>query len=91
MTMQSLPEMARCLRTSRVLQAYLDGETDARTAGRVAHHLEDCRRCGLQASTYRAIKQVLAAGGGTVDELALHRLRAFTHSLSTTGHAGTDS
>lgn len=51
MTMQSLPEMARCLRTSRVLQAYLDGETDERTARRVAHHLEDCRRCGLQAST----------------------------------------
>ncbi len=91
MRMQSLPEMARCLRTSRVLQAYLDGETDGRSGGRVARHLEDCRRCGLQASTYQAIKQVLAGGGGTVDELALHRLRAFTRSLSTTGQAETDS
>lgn len=91
MRMQSLPAMARCLRTSRSLQAYLDGETDERSARRVAHHLEDCRRCGLQASIYQAIKQVLAGGGGTVDELALHRLRAFTRSLSTTGQAETDS
>jgi len=90
MRMQSLPEMARCLRTSRVLQAYLDGETDERSAHRVAHHVADCRRCGLQASTYQAIKQVLAGGGGTVDELALRRLRGFTHSLITAGQAETE-
>jgi len=91
MTMQSLPEMARCMHTSRSCRPYLDGETDERTANRVAHHLEGCRRCGLQASNYQAIKQVLAGGGGTVDELALYRLRAFTHSLSTAGKAETDS
>ncbi len=91
MRMQSLPEMARCLPTSRVLQAYLDGETDERSAGRVVRHLQDCRRCSLQASTYQAIKQVVAARGGTVDELPLHRLRAFTRSLRTAGQAEPDS
>jgi len=76
----SLTEMARCLRTSRALQRYLDGETDDLTAARVAAHLEECRRCGLQAQTYRAIKQALR--GGNVDELALRRLRAFSGSLT---------
>ncbi|MGH3492540.1 MAG: zf-HC2 domain-containing protein [Sciscionella sp.] len=82
MNLQSLPDMARCLRTSRALQGYLDGEADELTTRRVAAHLKYCRRCGLQASTYRAIKQALRAGGGEVDELALRRLRAFTRSLT---------
>lgn len=84
MTLTSLNEMARCLRTSRALQRYLDGETDDVAAARVAEHLEGCRRCGLQAATYRAIKQALRAGTRDVDELALRRLRAFTRSLAET-------
>lgn len=80
MSSMSLTEMARCLRTSRALQRYLDGEADDLTAARVAAHLEECRRCGLQAQTYRAIKRALR-GSGNVDELALHRLRAFSGSL----------
>lgn len=78
MNMMSLPDLARCFRTSRVLQQYLDGETDELTAARVAEHLEECRRCGLQARTYRAIKTALRTGAGEVDELALRRLRDFS-------------
>ncbi|WP_219413693.1 anti-sigma factor family protein [Pseudonocardia nigra] len=81
----SLSEMARCFRTSRVLQRYLDGEADELTAARVAEHLEECRRCGLHAQTYRAIKQALRSGTQDVDELALHRLRAFNRSLARSG------
>jgi anti-sigma factor RsiW len=77
----SLPDMLRCLRASRALQAYLDGEAGERTARQVAAHLEDCRRCGMQAATYRAIKHALRSTGGQPDELAVHRLRAFTRSL----------
>lgn len=81
MSLMPLTELARCLRTSRVLQRYLDGEADDLTAARVAAHLEVCRRCGLEAQSYRAIKQALH-GRGNVDELALRRLRAFSGSLT---------
>lgn len=78
----SLSQMIRCLRTSRVLQRYLDGEADDLTAERVAEHLDECRRCGLQARTYAAIKQSLASGSRDVDGLTLRRLRAFSRSLA---------
>lgn len=75
-----VPTIVHCLRVSRALQRYLDGEVDASTAHRVAAHLDECRRCGLEAETYRAIKQAVCSGSG-VDELALHRLHAFHQSL----------
>ena len=62
----------------------------ASTARRIAAHLEECRRCGLQAQTFRAITQALR-GSGNVDELALHRLRAFSRSLTASeGNSGDD-
>jgi anti-sigma factor RsiW len=82
--MMSLSEMARCFRTSRALQRYLDGEADDLTAARVAEHLEECRRCGLQARTYQAIKDALRSGSRDVDDLALRRLHAFSRSLADT-------
>lgn len=82
MILHSMAETARCLRVSRVLQRYLDGEADGVTAARVAEHLQECRRCGLQAATYRAIKQALRTGVDTVDPDALTRLRAFSASLA---------
>jgi len=90
MSMMSLSRMTRCFRTSRALQRYLDGEADHLTAARVAEHLEECRRCGLQARTYQAIKQALRLGSRDVDELALRRLRAFSQSLAERGDPGTD-
>lgn len=81
--LSEMTRMARCLRTSRGLQRYLDGELDdIPAAARVAEHLEECRRCGLHAATYRAIKQALRSGNRDVDDLALRRLRAFSHALA---------
>ena len=77
-----------CYRVAKVLQSYLDGEVDAATAGDVAAHLEHCRRCGLEASTYRAIKAAIADGpgpAGRVDDTALARLRTFATSLADNG------
>ncbi len=66
-----------------MLQRYLDGELDdVPTAARVAEHLEECRRCGLHAATYRAIKQALRSGNRDIDDLALRRLRAFSQALT---------
>ena len=75
-------EMASCMQVMRVLQSYLDGQTDQLTARRVANHLDACRRCGLEASTYREIKAALARQAAPVDETSLQRLRAFGSSLA---------
>ena len=78
---------SECSRVARVLQSYLDGEVDPPTTAMVTAHLEFCRRCGLAASTYRAIKSAIAATGPAdvdqvaVDQAAVGRLRAFAAGL----------
>jgi anti-sigma factor RsiW len=69
----------------RILQSYLDGHTDEMTARRVAGHLEECRRCGLDAATYREIKASLARRAAPPDRDAVERLRAFGVSLAESG------
>lgn len=69
------------MRVARVLQAYLDGEIDEGTARRVSGHLDGCRRCGMKAHTYRAIKDSIARTG-SLDELARRRLEEFAQRVS---------
>ncbi len=71
------------MQVARVLQACLDGETEETTARRVAAHVEDCRRCGLEMTVYREIKNSLARHEQP-DETAMNRLRAFGTALLTT-------
>lgn len=71
-----------CMAVVRVLQAYLDGEVDESTARRVSQHLEVCRRCGMEADTYRAIKAAMAHSGPGWDELTRRRLEEFAHRVS---------
>lgn len=59
------------------LQHHLDGQLDARRSARLAAHLEDCRRCGLEADTYERIKAALAARQPSVPADSLARLREF--------------
>lgn len=73
---------AGCREAGRLLQCYLDGELDEFTARRVAAHLEDCRRCGLEAATFSAIKDALARRAA-VPPGAAERLRAFSEDLLT--------
>lgn len=70
-----------------VLQSYLDGETDEITARRVAAHLEDCRRCGLEVAVYQEIKQSLARHEAPAEDAAA-RLRAFGETLLHTDRGG---
>ncbi len=74
-------EVASCREASRALQAYLDGQVDDVTARRVARHLQTCRRCGLDAATYLAIRAALVRRGHDVDPDAVARLRRFAQSL----------
>jgi anti-sigma factor RsiW len=82
MPLDSVTRMLRCVRASRALQSYLDGEADDLTAAQVTAHLEECRRCALEAGTYRAIKRVLSRTAGASDQLAVRRLRAFGRTLA---------
>jgi anti-sigma factor RsiW len=75
-------EMAGCMKVMRVLQSYLDGYSDEVTARRIANHLEACRRCGLEAATYRELKASLARRAPQVDADIVERLRAFGQSLA---------
>ncbi|MGK5532524.1 anti-sigma factor family protein [Streptomyces sp. URMC 129] len=70
-----------CAEALRELQAYLDGETDALTAARLAAHLEHCRWCGLELATYREIKRALARRRAA-DPRAVRRLRDYGASLA---------
>jgi anti-sigma factor RsiW len=77
------PEQRRmnCMQVVRILQAYLDGQVDEVTARRVSAHLEDCRRCGLEAAVYREIKHSLSRRETPADE-AVARLRGFGEALA---------
>lgn len=72
----------RCMATVRVLQTYLDGELDEAAARRVAEHLEDCRRCGLEAEVYQEIKTALGERHKALDRQAIERLRQFAEQLA---------
>ena len=81
-------DTASCMQVVRVLQSYLDGQTDEITARRVANHLEACRRCGLEAVTYREIKASLARQAQPLDPGVVERLRAFGAALTDDPHEG---
>jgi len=71
-----------CHEVARWLQHYLDGQLDDNRANRLAAHLEDCRRCGLELETYERIKRSLADRRGTAPTESLARLREFGERLA---------
>ena len=75
-------EQLRCREVGRLLQSHLDGELDELGFRQIAHHLEDCRRCGMDAETYEAIKQALRRSAGRPSPDAVGRLRAFGQQLA---------
>lgn len=71
-----------CHEVAQVLQHYLDGHIDADRARRIEAHLEDCRRCGMEAETYARIKAALAAHRPEVPAESIARLREFAERLA---------
>lgn len=71
-----------CHEVGALLQHFLDDELDERRAARIAAHLEDCRRCGLEAEAYEQIKVSLAGRRADVPLDALKRLREFGRHLA---------
>lgn len=76
------PSIASCREVTRALQTYLDGHVDQASSRRIHAHLELCRRCGLEAETYTAIKASLARRPAEgPDPEALARLHDFAAGL----------
>jgi anti-sigma factor RsiW len=75
-------DVTSCLQTRGLLQRYLDGETGADLAERIARHLRACRACGLEAEAYQAIKEAIARSGALPPPPAVDRLTAFAQSLA---------
>lgn len=71
-----------CHQVGKVLQSYLDQELDDDAARKVAGHLEECRRCGLEAETYEALKASLERGPAGLADEAVNRLREFGERLA---------
>lgn len=71
-----------CDQVGELLQHYLDDELDEPRSRRLAEHLEDCRRCGLEAETYERIKASLAQQRPEVAPDSLARLREFGSRLA---------
>lgn len=74
-------EQLDCHAVGELLQHYLDDEIDEQRGRLIAAHLEDCRRCGLEAETYEHIKHTLAARRDDVPEDSVERLREFGRGL----------
>lgn len=70
-------DTASCREVGLKLQAYLDGQSDELTARRIAHHLERCLRCGMEAEAYTAIKTALGGQRRLLDPDAVARLRDY--------------
>jgi len=71
-----------CREVGRVLQSYLDHNVEPDFAGKIAAHLDECKKCGLEASTYSKIKDSLGATRPEVDTDAIERLRSFGSRLT---------
>lgn len=71
-----------CHQVGQVLQSYLDDELDDDAARKLAAHLEDCRRCGLEAETYEALKASLRRGPAGLADEPVTRLREFGERLA---------
>ncbi|MGF1599938.1 MAG: anti-sigma factor family protein [Acidimicrobiales bacterium] len=66
-----------CAAVLEILQSYVDGETDAADARRVALHLERCGLCDGEAAVYRRIKMSLSRQRAVVDPSVLEALTRF--------------
>ena len=56
-------DMTSCAKAMKLLQSALDGELDQHTLERVNRHLVACKKCGMHARTYEAIKTSIATQG----------------------------
>ena len=76
-----------CIQVARILQRYLDDQLDERAAAQVADHLDACRRCGLDAESYREVKFALARSSLPPSPERVERLTSFVAHLVSEGES----
>jgi anti-sigma factor RsiW len=81
--------VASCREGCKLLQAFVDRELDEDTARVIAAHLDDCRRCGLEAEMYRRVQDSLRTRV-SVSQAAVARLQEFAYALED-GRAPSDA
>lgn len=70
-----------CHEVALNLQVFLDKEADPNTAEKIEIHLADCKKCGMKASTFKAIKSVIEESSTPVPSHTLMQLREFSDSI----------
>lgn len=75
--LHGIRDRIECMRLRPTLQSLLDGEVTPAERDRVIAHLEACRRCGLSASAYRALKHELQALEPASSPEAVARLETY--------------
>jgi hypothetical protein len=76
-------EQLSCPEVGRLLQRFLDDELSSQhEIDSLVAHLDECRRCGLEAETYRRIKQTLQERRVEVSPESVARLREFGERLA---------
>lgn len=68
-----------CAQVADLVQSFLDDELTEATSAKLARHLHECERCGIEADVYRRIK---AALGVDPPAEAVDRLQAFALTVA---------
>jgi predicted anti-sigma-YlaC factor YlaD len=76
------PGTMDCHQVGELLQQYLDGHTDEDRSHKIRMHLDECRRCGMEAHTYERIKSTLSTHRSAVPAESVTRLREFGERLA---------
>lgn len=70
-----------CRKVGALMQSHLDGVLPPDVTRRLHAHLEACRRCGLEADTYRALIEAVGGLTPAADPEAVQRLKQFVDQL----------
>ena len=79
--MRTKPGGLSCRKVGKVLQTHLDGELDDERRRRVAAHLEECERCGLEADVLEGVRAALRGRREHLPTATATALREFSDRL----------
>ena len=79
--MRTKPGGLSCRKVGKVLQTHLDGELDDERRDKVAAHLEECERCGLEADVLEGVRAALRGRRESLPTATATALRQFSDRL----------
>lgn len=79
--MGTKPGGLSCRKVGKVLQTHLDGELDEARRRKVAAHLDECERCGLEAEVLDGVRAALRGRRDRLPVATATALREFSDRL----------